>query len=173
MPTDAEILGDLREMKKAGTLPSQHDTPDKALACVRAGEDFGWSRHRALASLYVTDEGTIEMSAESMLSLIRERFPGMSLEVLTHTDTECTVLVTRPDDKIPMEVSFTLDDAKKAGLAESEFYRTYPADMMWARCISRVRRRVFPEVATGAHVLGESSPQGAARASDVLDRLGG
>ncbi len=52
--------------------------------------------------------------------------------------------------------SFSLDDARRAGLVRSGGgWEKYASDMLFARCISRLARRLFADVISTAYVEGE------------------
>ncbi len=53
--------------------------------------------------------------------------------------------------------TFTMEDAKRAGLADSETYRKYPQDMLGWRALSRVIKRYAPEVTAGIADAGPST----------------
>jgi len=98
--------------------------------------------------------GKITMSAELMNSLIRRA--GHKLKIEQCDNVACIIIGERADTKETATVSFTLEEARKAGLVKSGgAWEKYTSDMLFARCLSRLRRRLFPDVATRAYVEGE------------------
>jgi hypothetical protein len=98
--------------------------------------------------------GKITISPELMNSLIRQN--GHKLEILESTDQICRIKGTRRDTGETYIASFSLEDAKRARLVkEGGGYDKYATDMLFARCISRLRRRLFPDVACRSYVHGE------------------
>ncbi len=61
-----------------------------------------------------------------------------------------TVTGVRADTGTATQVSFTIQDAKTAGLLDKKgsSWSRYPADMLWARAVSRLARVAFPDVLT-------------------------
>jgi len=58
----------------------------------------------------------------------------------------------------PYRHEFTLEDAKRAGLADADNYRKYPKAMLFSRCMSAGARAMFPDVLAGMYTpeeLGE------------------
>src|SRR5262249_4112659 len=54
---------------------------------------------------------------------------------------------------IPATVSFTIEDAKRAGLIKPDSnWTTYPMDMMFWRTITRIRKRYAPETLNGLNI---------------------
>ena len=99
-------------------------------------------------------QGRITMSAELMNNLIRQK--GHTLEIKENTDTVCRIKGTRKDTKEHYEATFSMEDAKRALLVkEGGGWTKYPSAMLFARCISRLAKRLFPDVIGGAYVEGE------------------
>jgi hypothetical protein len=65
--------------------------------------------------------------------------------------------------------TFTLDDAKKAGLLSNNTWQKYPSNMLRARCGAITARAVFPDVVGGLYDEGEgeeiAGERGRAKAS--------
>lgn len=98
--------------------------------------------------------GKITMSAELMNSLIRQK--GNKLEILESTDKICRIKGTRKDTGETYTAIFTYQDAERAGLVKSGGgYSKHTDDMLFARCISKLKRRLFPDIACKAYVEGE------------------
>jgi hypothetical protein len=99
-------------------------------------------------------QGKITMSAELMNNLIRQK--GHRLEILESSSTICRIKGTRKDTGESYTASFTIEDAKRAGLVKSGGgYDKHSEDMLFARAIGRLKRRLFPDVASKAYVDGE------------------
>lgn len=108
----------------------------------------------ALMGGFSNVQGKITMSAELMNTLIRRK--GHKLQTLKCTNEICEITGERGDTKEKMTVSFTIKEAEAAGLVKGGgAWSKYTSDMLFARCISRLRRRLFPDVATRSYVEGE------------------
>jgi hypothetical protein len=94
------------------------------------------------------------MSARLMTMRIRQ---GGHMLKLKHLDHEgCTVYGKRTDTGEDMEASYTFQEAKEAGLVKQDGnWMKFRQDMLWARAISRLARRLFPDVIGTAYVEGE------------------
>mgnify|MGYP007011828149 CR=1 FL=1 len=146
-------VGRWQALIRSGGLPKHIRSPEMAIAIVRMGEEYGWNSMRSLRSIYIV-EGRPEMSAESMLSLIREKCPESLVSPVEMSDKRVTIRVTRPPQvPEPVEVTVSIDQFQH--LMKKDNWRNYPGDMLWARCVSRVARRIFPDVTAGAYTLGE------------------
>jgi hypothetical protein len=99
-------------------------------------------------------QGKITMSAEMMHSLIRQA--GHKVEILVCDQKQCSLKGVRKDTGETYTSTFTMDDAKRAGLVRSGgSYDKYADDMLFARALTKLRRRLFPDVGTRSYVDGE------------------
>ncbi len=99
-------------------------------------------------------QGKVEVSARMMTALIRKA--GHSLTVIESTDDVCVVKGKRADNGDEMECSFTLEEAKRAGLVKNGGgWQKHPSDMLFARAISRLSRRLFSDIIGVGYVEGE------------------
>jgi len=101
-------------------------------------------------------QGKVEISARMMNALIRRA--GHSIKTVKCTETECEIVGKRNDTEDEESASFSIEDAKQAGLVKSGGgWSKYPSDMLYARTLSRLARRLFPDVIGCAYVEGEIS----------------
>lgn len=102
--------------------------------------------------------GNIEISPRMMNAMVRKA--GHKIEILESTGDRCILKGTRHDTKESYTCSFTLDDARRAGLVRGGGgYEKWASDMLFARCLSRLSRRLFADVISTAYIEGEiSSP---------------
>lgn len=98
--------------------------------------------------------GKVEMSAQLMNSLIREKKHSITKD----PKSDCTICILhgkRADNGDVWTESFSMEDAKAAGLASSSTYRAHPRAMLFARALSMLARQLFPDVIRGCYVEGE------------------
>jgi len=99
-------------------------------------------------------KGKIEISARLMNAMIRRA--GHSIKTVESTGVICSLIGKRNDNGDTETVSFSLDDARCAGLIRPDGgWNKYPIDMLYARALSRLARRLFPDVIGCAYVEGE------------------
>ena len=100
--------------------------------------------------------GNIEISPRMMNGMIRKA--GHKIDILKSDEAICTLKGTRHDTKESYTCSFTIDDARRAGLVRSGGgYEKWASDMLFARCLSRLSRRLFADVISTAYIEGEIS----------------
>ncbi len=137
-------------------LPQHVKTPQQALAIAAMGAEFGWAPMKSLRSIYLVN-GNPQMSAQAMLGLVYERMPEARVEILQNDNEAAKVRSCRGPNEPWAEFSFTYEDAKRAKLPSTpgNTWQHSTADMLWARCVSRMCRRMFPDVVQGCYVAGE------------------
>jgi hypothetical protein len=93
------------------------------------------------------------LAAEAMLALILEA--GIVIEWLESTDKVARLRMRRGGvDHVEV---FTIEDARRAGLAGGNVWKSYPKAMLRARCISSAARAFCPDVTRGCYTKGEIS----------------
>jgi hypothetical protein len=139
---------------KSGLLPAEVNTPQKALVIMTAGRELGVPATYALRNIHVV-KGKPVCSAELMLALVRRAYGPGAMRVGKTTNTACTVQYREQGWDGISEYTFTIEDAKQAGVAGGSSWRNYPAAMLRARCISAVVRFAFPECIAGLYTPEE------------------
>jgi len=124
----------------------------KIFMVLLAARELGISPMLALNGGIWNIQGKIEISARLMNSMIRRA--GHTMQI-TSTRTECTIVGMRADTKEVHTEVFTLEMAERAGLASGNVWKKYPEDMLYNRCMSRLARRLFPDVIGTAYVENE------------------
>jgi hypothetical protein len=112
----------------------------------------------AASDLHVIDK-RVSISAALLRALAERDGYRVSCE---HVDDEsCTAAIWR-DGRELGRASFTMDDAKRAGLASKKNWQSYPQRMLWARASTFAVRDFAPGVALGLRTTEEMG-------ADVVD----
>lgn len=138
----------------SGLLPAEVNTPQKALVIMKAGRELGIPDTYALRNIHVV-KGKPVCSSELLLALVRRTYGPGAIRVGKTSNTSCTVQYREQGWDGISEYTFTIEDAKQAGVASSNTWRSYPAAMLRARCISAVVRFAFPEAIAGLYTPEE------------------
>jgi len=88
-----------------------------------------------------------------MLALVR-RFcqrHGGYLRILETTAERAVIEYHRPPEPEPRRVTYTIDEARQAGLLSRDAWRQFPVDMLRNRAVSRACREGFPDVLLGLY----------------------
>lgn len=162
------ILSDIETMQKMSKqlMQSKHYAAmgeAGIFAIVQKAKSLGINPLEALnGSLYYV-QGKVGMSTEMMASLIRQQ--GHSIIKDPKSDnTICILHGRRKDNGDTWTVSFSMQDAQKAGLAKN-MYDKYPATMLYNRACSTLARQLFPDIIKGTgytleelHEIKNNSP---------------
>ena len=148
------ILKEQAEMLvTTGFLPAAIKSANQAVAIILKGRELGIPAMYALSNIVVIG-GKPAANAELMLALIY-RDHGDDAVVFTETTPKvATVSYKRRGWKDRRLFSFTIEDATRAGLTAGN-WKTYPAAMLRARCISAVARLAFPDTIGGMYTPEE------------------
>lgn len=144
--------------KLAGTLAKSTLIPDALkgkpgdiLVTLMTGAELGLQPMQALRSIAVV-KGKPTLSADLMVSLVKQRKDVCEYLTLVKSSPEEAVYeAKRVGEPKPTTITFTMQDAARAGLANSDTYRKYPAQMLRARCASGICRAVFPDLCMGLY----------------------
>ena len=154
------IIKDLQETKKMCELLMQ--TPhykkigvEGIYAIVEKARAVGINPIEALNGGCYFVQGKVEMTAAMMNQLIRSKRHSITKDKKSD-DTICILHGRRADNGDTWVESFSIEDAKKAGIYRNQWLR-YPKDMLFARALSRLARQLFPDLICGMYVQGEIS----------------
>lgn len=135
--------------------------PHDVATVLLGANDLGIPLTQALNKLIVI-EGKLSMAAELMVALVLR--DGHSIKPSSENNsTRATAICRRANDDETVTVTYTIEEAVDAGLValrEGKPYarsstgnrlpwEKYTADMLWARCVSRACRRMFPDCLAG------------------------
>ena len=84
------------------------------------------------------------------------------------TDKKCTVETQRKGWPKPVSITYTLDQAEKAGLlARSDAWKKHPSDMLYWRAVSRIISQVYPDIIQGFATVEEEEENPTTKAQVV------
>lgn len=157
-PTDiGSALDFARVIFASGLAPKALRNFEAVFTVIARGRELKLTAMQALASIHLV-EGKTVMSADLMVALVRQSGMAQTWHVDSHND-RCTVTTQRIDDSDPTVVSFTAEDAKRAGLLNKDNWTKYPRAMLRARAISEACRMVYPDVLHGCYETDELTPE--------------
>lgn len=139
--------------------------PEAVMAAILAGNELGVSPMQALAKIHIV-EGRPAPAAELMRAMAMAR--GHELWVEEATTTRCVICGRRAGSEHVTKITWTLDDAKRAGLAGKQVWQRYPRAMLLARASAELCRLVFPDVLGGMSYAKEEIEDGFIE-GEVLD----
>lgn len=105
--------------------------PDKVLACILFGQEVGLGPMQSLSSIYIV-EGRATMDANKQLALFQQQ--GGRSRWIEHTDKVATIELRLRGASFTS--TFTIEQARRAGLADRPTWKRYPENMLRARAIT-------------------------------------
>lgn len=118
--------------------------PQDVLAAVAAGAELGLTPMLSIRSIYIVD-GMPTLKADLQVAVAKRHPSCVYFRCTESTDTSCTYETLRKGSPEPESLTFTMDDAKKAGLTHKNNWKNYPAAMLRARCSAGLGRMVYPD----------------------------
>ena len=139
---------------RSGMLPAHIKSPQAALAVIQKGRELGIPPMYALSNIVVVN-GKPTCNAELMLALIYRDQGSHAVRFAVATAEIATIAYRRRDWSDAQQFSFSMDEAKRAGLLTNQTWQKYPAAMLRARAISAVARMAFPDSIAGMYTAEE------------------
>lgn len=139
---------------KSGMLPQHIKSPQAAVAIIQKGRELGIPPMQSMSGIACI-QGKPTAGAELMLALIYRDHGDEAMIFDETTNERCTLSYKRRAWRERKTFTFTLDDAKKAGLLTNQTWQKYPAAMLRARCISATARLAFPDSIGGMYTAEE------------------
>lgn len=178
MPSDVEINSTYRLAKGLSDSGFFKDAKNatQAFAKLMFGRDLGLSATAAMTGIHIV-EGKPELSANVQAQMVRVYVgPGgerYDFKVLEHDSEKCVIRFSRREPDTEWEVlgteTFTMEDAKRAGLANRGPWKTYPRNMLFARAMSNGVAFNCPEVTGGVRVYHEGEIGAALNQAEAIE----
>jgi hypothetical protein len=148
---DQELRG-AQNLMRSGLVPADIRTPEAAMFIILTGRDLGMSPVQSLRSIRVI-KGKVEVAADAQLGKFHSA--GGRSRFVTLTNDTAKLELSAPWLTAPHLESFTLDDAKTAGLAGGDSWRRYPKAMLRSRAITAGLKSVGFDACAGIYGAGE------------------
>jgi len=159
--SNEDILAEIKSMQEiCSTLMK---TPHYAkighegiFAIIATAKSLGIDPIQALGGGLYYVKGKVEMSSRMMSAVIRSRGHSITRDSKSN-DTICILHGKRKDSQDCWSVSFSIEEAQRAGLTRNPVWQNFTQDMLYARALSRLARQLFPDLIGNVYVEGEIS----------------
>jgi hypothetical protein len=142
-----ELAANGEQAVKTGMLPDHIKTGWQFAVIAATGHELGMQPMRAIRSLAMV-KGKVVESADSQLARFKAAGGRSQFEVLD--ETKAVLHLVHPNGDKHTE-TFTLEDAKRAGLASNSNYSKFPKAMLRSRAITAGLKSIGWEGAVGAY----------------------
>lgn len=122
-------------------------SPEEALLRIMRGRSVGLTAVQALEYVFVIN-GRTGVDAMVLRGLAMQHPECVKFHFAESTPTTCTVVAQRrgaPEQRF----TWTIEDAKRAKLADKDNWRAYPAQMLRARASTDAAKAVFSDAVAG------------------------
>jgi len=121
----------------------------QAIVKVLAGRELGFGAFASMTGVSVI-QGKPVVGANLTAAAIKQT-GKYNYRVTEHTDQKCSIDFYELQTKVGTS-TFTMDDAKAAGLTNKDNWKKYPRNMLFARAISNGQKWFAPDVYNGVTV---------------------
>lgn len=137
-------------LAKSELIPNAlRNKPADVLLVLMKGNELGLLPMQALSLINVI-QGKPVIAAEAMAALVRSNAPICRfLRMVESTDTIATFETQRAGDPEPTRLSYSIEDAKKAGLSGKDNWVKQPKTMLRWRALSAICRLIYPDLTQG------------------------
>ena len=161
--THADVLGPTALVAAASSLAPDalRGKPHDALIVLMAGRELGLAPMQSLRMLTVI-KGKVTLSADATVALVRRSGECVEWRLVESNATRASYTTRRKGDTEPTALTWTIEQAQRAGLANGQGWRLYPEAMLRARCASALARIVYPDLVAGIYdpdELADVAPQ--------------
>jgi hypothetical protein len=135
----------------SGLMPRGVQRAEAAFAIIAAGRELGLTAMQSLRSIHII-EGKPTLSADLIAALCKSRSDVCQyFRLVESTDKIARYETLRKGEPEPTSMTWTWDDATRAGVTSKDNWKKYPAAMLRARCITALARAVYPDLAMGVY----------------------
>ena len=136
-----------RELVPTGFLPDHIKNAGQCCAIILAGRELGMEPMLALRSISMV-KGKIVVAADAQLALFKSKGGRAQFDRLD--DTIAVLQLIHPNGDQHTE-SFSIEDARRAGLLNNSNWKNFPKAMLRSRCITAGLKSVGFEPTSGTY----------------------
>jgi len=132
----------------------------QAIAIVQTGRELGIGPSMALREMYIIPgQGRPTLSAALLGALVQRDHGDGAIRVVESTNDVCRVQYRRRSWEKPQEITFTMEDARRAELVKPKSnWEKYPRAMLRSRAMSEACRAGFSDSIMGLYSTEELAP---------------
>ena len=150
-----------QHLAKSKLVPDHfRNKPEDVFLAINYGLEIGLGPAASLRAISVI-KGTPSLRADAMVGLALSSGHAEYFRCVESDGQKATYETKRKGSPQAERKTFTIEDAKTAGLAGSNTYKSYPKHMLEARAKSWLARDVYPDLLHGIYSTEEVSELGA------------
>jgi hypothetical protein len=137
-----------RAMSASGFFPDSKQAA-QAIVKVLAGRELGFGAFASMTGVAVI-QGKPVIGANLLAAAVKQT-GKYNYRVTEHTDQICRIKFFEAGQEVGVS-TFTMDDARAAGLTNKDNWKKYPRNMLFARAIANGQKWYAPDVFNGVTV---------------------
>jgi hypothetical protein len=158
-------------LARSGLLPETlRGKPDDVAVVLMTGRELGLEPMQALRGIHVV-KGRPTMAADLLAGLVLKSGLCEYLTLVESTPTRASYRTKRVGSEQFVQMSYSMEDANRAGLSTNDNYRKSPNAMLRARCVAAIVRAVYPDVAYGLYLKDEIVEEEVERAPSAVSNV--
>ena len=136
---------------RSGVCPADVKNADAAFAIMLAGAEMGFEPMQSIRLISLV-KGKVSLNADAQIAMCtRVRDVCEYFRLAESTAERATFVTHRKGHPAPVELTWTFEQAKAAGLTGSSTWRAHPGAMLRARCGAALARAVYPDLVAGVY----------------------
>src|SRR5713226_6919183 len=148
LPRTLDEMLTLAEIVVKSGLALGHKTKESVVIALQLGAELGFSPMQSLRNIAVI-HGRPVPGADACVAAVTASGQCDYFREVETTDTHSTWETTRRGDTQPRQFTFTMDDARRAGLTDRDTWQAYPKRMLAARAKKYLAQDTYPDVIGG------------------------
>jgi len=141
------------ELLPSGMLPDHLQNSGAVVAVILAGRELGLGPMASIRSIHLV-KGKVVIDAAAQLALLHRA--GIRSRWREKTGSVAALELSRNGHDWRV-FSYTIEQARIAGLIGSPVWKKHPGAMLRARCVSSAARAYAPEILMGCYTPGEAA----------------
>lgn len=119
--------------------------PSDVFMTLLLGRDLGLTAMQAITGIHVI-EGKPSVSAQTAVALVKRSGLCKYFRLVEGSDKAASYETHRVGEPGPTRMTYTIEEAQRAGLSGKHNWKAYPAAMLRARCAMALARDVYPDL---------------------------
>lgn len=128
--------------------------PEAILAIVMTGRSLGMDTVASLRGFHVI-KGKPSMSAQLIVGVVKRSHLCEYFRLVSSTEGSASWETKRRDEPEPTRMTYTFEDAQRAGLLGNDQWKKRPTTMLRWRAATELARAVYPDLVAGLYSVEE------------------
>jgi hypothetical protein len=145
------------QLAKSNLLPpALKSKPADVLVSIMAGAELGLPPMASIRGIYVVN-GKPTLAADTMMGVVLASGLAEYFVQTESSATSVTFETKRKGSPVAQRCTWTMDDAKRAGVSRKDTWTSFPRQMLAARAKAELARSAYPDVLSGVYDPDELS----------------